>query len=150
MTTRAQVAEHVHRMFRMSDNTWGSGCGFSPDDWQTIYEALSAPVPCAGEKEGWKLVPVDPTREMCPREQDEHGYRYALSCAPSPPRQGVEREKIAQPIKREQIVRAFLFETSIFDSQAEIDANPEHRLVGAANKAADRIIALLQPDGAAK
>lgn len=42
-------------------------------------------------------------------------------------------------LTRDEIARAFLYET-VFDSPAEIKANPEHWLVKAAYKAADKLL----------
>lgn len=43
-------------------------------------------------------------------------------------------------LTRDQYAQAFLYETGMFDNPAEIKANPEHRLVVAAYKGADRIM----------
>lgn len=43
-------------------------------------------------------------------------------------------------INRDEIAYAFLYETHMFDTPAEIAANPEHRLVKAAYRAADRLL----------
>ena len=44
--------------------------------------------------------------------------------------------------ERDEIARIILFECSIFESDAEIKANPDHHDVQKAYRAADRIIAL--------
>jgi hypothetical protein len=49
-----------------------------------------------------------------------------------------------EKLTRDQIARAFLFETGMFDSIAEINCNKQHWLVKAAYKAADK---LLHPRG---
>ena len=49
-----------------------------------------------------------------------------------------------EKLTRDEIARAFLYETAMFDNPAEIKANPEHWLVKAAYKAADK---LLHPRG---
>lgn len=51
------------------------------------------------------------------------------------------------PYSRDFIAGAFLFETGIFDTMAEIRANPEHQLVRAAYKAADKIRAEQEREG---
>ena len=40
-------------------------------------------------------------------------------------------------IERKDFIRLILYKTGVFDSQREIDANKDHRLVRAANAAAD-------------
>lgn len=46
-------------------------------------------------------------------------------------------------MSRDEIAREFLYATDMFDNHAEIMANPEHRLVIAAYRAADAISAKL-------
>lgn len=46
-------------------------------------------------------------------------------------------------LNRDQIARFFLYETGVFDSVAEVKANPQHRLVIAAYRAADKIVAAI-------
>jgi hypothetical protein len=60
--------------------------------WQAARRAPAAPVP-----QGWKPVPVEPTKEMVQRACDDHGYpggsrwvyragyRSMLAAAPQPP-----------------------------------------------------------------
>jgi len=48
---------------------------------------------------------------------------------------------MAKRTQRDEVARIILFECSIFESDAEIKANPDHQDVQKAYRAADRIIA---------
>lgn len=50
-----------------------------------------------------------------------------------------------RPMSRDEIARAFLYATEMFDSPAEIKANPQHQYVIWAYKAADTILERMQP-----
>lgn len=54
----------------------------------------------------------------------------------------INQQSEAGAPSREAIARIFLFESGVFDSDAEIRANQDHTLVIRANRAADRIRAL--------
>lgn len=49
--------------------------------------------------------------------------------------------------ERDRTAQAFLFETGMFDSSTEVAANPDHPLVLAAYRAADRLTAALSDQG---
>lgn len=55
--------------------------------------------------------------------------------------QQAEIGRLRSILDRDNIARHFLYATGMFDSPAEIAANPQHRLVVAAYKAADQIVA---------
>lgn len=53
--------------------------------------------------------------------------------------QAAKIDRMEKALDRENIARQFLYATGMFDSPAEIKANPDHRLVVIAYKAADSI-----------
>lgn len=73
-------------------------------------------------------------------DRDDH-RKIATACLAALSSHLASAGRRVVPADRDFIARHFLYATGMFDTQREIAANPEHRLVVSAYKAADAILA---------
>lgn len=144
--------------------------------FDSLSRALSVPSPCAGEKEGWRRLSREEwAKIVCEWDEANKGQcrcaknnniadhmcsgcigvadtiigKLSETATPSPPRQGVEREKIARVIAPELFEKYDMeVKTGLRAQNGKLWADVCYAdLITKELVKADAVIALLQPEG---